>query len=39
VWGTTEPRGYCTWSIYKDPALVPAEAYRRVGAIRPEAEA
>ncbi len=39
VWGTTEPRGYCTWSVYKDPQLVPAEAYRRVGAIRPRAEA
>jgi len=31
VWGTAEPRDYCTWSIYKDPKLVPAEAYRRVG--------
>jgi hypothetical protein len=35
VWGTAEPRGYCTWSIYKDPRLVPDEAYRRVGATRP----
>jgi hypothetical protein len=35
VWGTTEPRGYCTWTVYKDPRLVPAEAYRRVGATKP----
>jgi hypothetical protein len=27
--------GKCTWSIYKDPALVPDEAYRQVGARRP----
>jgi len=36
VWGTSEPRDYCTWSVYKDPQLVPAEAYRRVGATKPE---
>jgi hypothetical protein len=35
VWGTTEPRNYCTWSVYKDPQLVPDEAYRRVGATKP----
>jgi hypothetical protein len=35
VWGTSEPRDYCTWSVYKDPQLVPAEAYRRVGATKP----
>jgi hypothetical protein len=35
VWGTAEPRGHCSWSVYKDPRLVPAEAYRRVGAARP----
>ncbi len=35
VWGTAEPRDYCTWSVYKDPQLVPAEAYRRVGATKP----
>ena len=35
VWGTTEPRSYCTWSVYKDPQLVPGEAYRRVGADKP----
>ena len=37
VWGTAEPRGYCTWSVYKDPRLVPPEAYRRVGAAEPPA--
>jgi hypothetical protein len=36
VWGTAEPRGHCTWSVYKDPQLVPAEAYRRVGSARPQ---
>jgi hypothetical protein len=25
----------CTWSVYKDPSLVPDEAFRRVGAERP----
>jgi len=35
VWGTTESRGYCTWTVYKDPRLVPAEAYQRVGATKP----
>jgi DNA-binding FadR family transcriptional regulator len=35
VWGTAEQRDYCTWSVYKDPQLVPAEAYRRVGATKP----
>jgi hypothetical protein len=35
VWGTAEPREYCTWSIYKDPKLVPAKAYRRVGETKP----
>jgi DNA-binding FadR family transcriptional regulator len=35
VWGTAEPRDHCTWSVYKDPQLVPAEAYRRVGAAKP----
>jgi DNA-binding FadR family transcriptional regulator len=39
VWGTTEPREHCTWSVYKDPQLVPAEAYRRVGASKPRAGA
>jgi len=27
----------CTWSVYKDPDLVPDEAYRRVGARKPPA--
>ncbi len=35
VWGTAAPRGHCTWSVYKDPQLVPAEAYRRVGSAKP----
>jgi hypothetical protein len=35
VWGTAEPREYCTWSVYKDPQLVPDEAYRRVGETKP----
>jgi hypothetical protein len=35
VWGTTEPRTYCTWSVYKDPRLVPADAYQRVGSAKP----
>jgi hypothetical protein len=35
VWGTDEPREYCTWSVYKDPQLVPDEAYRRVGETKP----
>jgi DNA-binding FadR family transcriptional regulator len=39
VWGTSEPRGYCTWSVYKDPQLIPAQAYRRVGATKPRAGA
>jgi hypothetical protein len=36
VWGTAEPRGHCTWSVYKDPQLVPAEAYERVGSAKPQ---
>lgn len=35
TWGGPQPREHCTWSIYKDPALVPDEAYRRVGAVKP----
>jgi hypothetical protein len=27
--------GRCTWTVYKDPALVPDQAYRRVGLQRP----
>jgi hypothetical protein len=25
----------CTWSVYRDPSLVPEEAYRRVGRVKP----
>ena len=28
--------GVCTWMIYKDPASVPDQAYRRVGARKPD---
>jgi hypothetical protein len=28
--------GVCTWTIYKDPDSVPEEAYRRVGARKPD---
>jgi DNA-binding FadR family transcriptional regulator len=38
VWATAEARLYCTWSIYKDPRLVPAAAYQRVGAARPRTD-
>jgi hypothetical protein len=27
----TTPGGACTWSVYRDPGLVPADAYTRVG--------
>jgi hypothetical protein len=27
----TRPGGSCTWTVYRDPSLVPDEAYRRVG--------
>jgi hypothetical protein len=37
TWHRGEVGGKCTWSIYKDPALVPEEAYRRVGARKPAA--
>jgi hypothetical protein len=30
------PGDSCTWSVYRDPSLVPDEAYRRVGRERPE---
>lgn len=26
----------CTWTVYRDPSLVPADAYRRVGRVKPE---
>jgi hypothetical protein len=31
----TAPGGACTWTVYRDPSLVPDEAYRRVGRVRP----
>jgi hypothetical protein len=34
VWPDGAARS-CTWTIYKDPSLVPDEAYRRVGLERP----
>ena len=30
-----DPQRKCTWFVYKDPSLVPDEAYRRVGAQKP----
>lgn len=30
------PGDACTWTVYRDPALVPEEAYRRVGRVKPE---
>lgn len=35
VWPEARNGGKCTWYIYKDPALVPEEIYRRVGAEKP----
>ncbi len=35
VWPEARAGGKCTWYVYKDPALVPDEIYRRVGAVRP----
>jgi hypothetical protein len=37
VWPEARSGGKCTWYVYKDPSLIPDEAYRRVGAERPEA--
>lgn len=36
VWPEARESGRCTWSVYKDPSLVPDEAYARVGEERPE---
>jgi len=33
-----EGKATCTWSIYKDPSLVPEEAYRSVGERPPEGQ-
>lgn len=30
------PSDSCSWTVYRDPALVPEEAYRRVGRRKPE---
>lgn len=35
VWPDRGDRRKCTWTVYKDPSLVPDEAYRRVGLERP----
>jgi hypothetical protein len=32
----TEPGQSCTWTVYRDPSLVPAEAYERVGRRKPD---
>jgi hypothetical protein len=31
----TRPGERCTWTVYRDPSLVPAEAYERVGRTKP----
>jgi len=36
VWPASRNGTKCTWYIYKDPALVPEEIYRRVGAAKPQ---
>jgi hypothetical protein len=35
LWPEARLGGKCVWSIYKDPALVPEEAYREVGHKKP----
>ncbi len=37
TWPAAREGGVCRWSVYKDPALVPAEAYTSVGYERPAA--
>ncbi len=37
TWPAAREGGVCRWSIYKDPALVPAEAYTSVGFEKPAA--
>ena len=32
----TRPGDPCTWTVYRDPSLVPAEAYERVGRTKPD---
>jgi len=35
TWPEARDRGKCVWSIYKDPSLVPVEAYAEVGYEKP----
>ncbi|HZD68107.1 MAG TPA: hypothetical protein VFA45_04035 [Actinomycetes bacterium] len=35
TWPQARAGGKCTWYVYKDPAQVPEEAYRRVGEEKP----
>ncbi|HEV8421428.1 MAG TPA: hypothetical protein VGR13_08750 [Actinomycetota bacterium] len=35
TWPEAREGGKCTWSVYKDPSLIPDEAYRRVGETKP----
>jgi hypothetical protein len=39
VWPEARGGGRCTWTVYRDPSLVPPEAFRRVGMRRPSADA
>lgn len=36
LWPQARKGAKCTWYIYKDPALVPEDIYRRVGALKPQ---
>ena len=31
VWRDGDDRPFCSWSVYRDPSLIPPEAYERVG--------
>ena len=35
LWPQGRGEGRCTWTIYKDPSQIPAEAYERVGETKP----
>jgi len=37
TWPAARDGGVCTWSVYKDPSLVPATAYEAVGHVKPDA--
>jgi hypothetical protein len=37
TWPEARNGGKCSWTIYKDPALVPASAYEAVGETKPDA--